>query len=173
MNSIDFYSQLYECLINKFKTEKEFSAEKISASDSSKIICVDKTFLKMHKCAGGVPLGYVTANMQTILIVFCRNWCRNTQRNWESSYLIIPDRTKATFKKIITENIIEGTTVWTDSHKNYDSMPAAGYAHLKLNHSKGKFNGSEGQSSNAIEGTLSLLKKQFKLQQISKPANNY
>ena len=73
----------------------------------------------------------------------------------------------------ITRRVAQGTLVWTDSHKSYDWLPKNGlYLHQKVNHSKGEWVGNHGQSTNAVEGVWSRVKRGLRMAYTRRPVGD-
>ena len=85
----------------------------------------------------------------------------------------IPNREKLTFEREIANRVAQGTLVWTDSHKSYDWLPRGGlYLHPKVNHSFGGWAGRHGQTTNAIEGMWSRVKRGLRMANTRRPIDN-
>ncbi|MDE0094875.1 MAG: IS1595 family transposase [Gammaproteobacteria bacterium] len=62
--------------------------------------------------------------------------------------------------KLARNNVVEGSTVYSDEARAYDSLEANGYGHQKVNHSAKEFvNGMA--STNGIESVWAVLKRGF------------
>ena len=81
------------------------------------------------------------------------------QRDGRTIANTIPDTTAATLRNEITDNIIPGSTIYTDDHGGYRNMNDAGYTHEAVNHSGGEYVRAGGISTNGIESVWAVLKR--------------
>lgn len=70
---------------------------------------------------------------------------------------IILDRTRSTCERFITDTVLEGSSITTDSLKSYNELHLLGYDYTDCNHNRGRF----GQT-NQIEGLWSIIKRHLK-----------
>ena len=75
---------------------------------------------------------------------------------------IVPDRTRATLIPIITEMVVQGTTVWSDTWAPYFTLNQEGYNHSMVNHSK-EFVAPNGVHTQEIESFWGQLKAELKI----------
>ncbi len=86
------------------------------------------------------------------------------QRGGEVVIKMLPNVQQQTIKPIITGTIVPGTQVMTDEYDIYTKLPAWGYGHQTVCHSKGEYARDEDGDGfhevhvNTIEGFWSLLR---------------
>lgn len=86
------------------------------------------------------------------------------QRDGEVVIKMLPDVQQQTIKPLITATITPGTQVMTDEYDIYAKLPAWGYGHQTVCHSKGEYARDEDGDGfceihvNTIEGFWSLLR---------------
>ena len=86
------------------------------------------------------------------------------QRGGQVVIKMLPDVQQQTIKPIITETITPGATVMTDEYDIYNRLPAWGYGHDTVCHSRSEFARDEDGDGfcevhvNTIEGFWSLLR---------------
>ena len=79
---------------------------------------------------------------------------------------MLPDVKQQTIKPLITKTLAAGTTIMTDEYDIYAKLPAWGYSHKPVCHSKGEFARDEDGDGffevpvNTIEGFWSLLRSE-------------
>lgn len=79
------------------------------------------------------------------------------ERKGEIRLAVTEDTKAATLNKVITSNVIPGSTVMTDEYRPYDNVTHWGYKHSRVNHASKQF--AVGQKhTNTIEGAWSHLK---------------
>ena len=71
----------------------------------------------------------------------------------------VADRTANTLVSIIKENILPGTTIYSDCWKAYSPLNSEGFSHLTVNHSVNFVDPETGTHTNTIESTWRALKK--------------
>lgn len=71
---------------------------------------------------------------------------------------IIPDTKIATLQRFVRENVHPGAVVVTDQHAGYVGLEAAGYEHIRINHSVGEYV-RDMAHTNGIESFWALLKR--------------
>jgi len=81
------------------------------------------------------------------------------ERNGKSSSIVVPDTTGLTLQGIIRESVEQNSTICTDEWRSYIGL-GKDYTHLKVKHKIGQFKDGLA-STNAIEGTWSLLKRGY------------
>lgn len=69
------------------------------------------------------------------------------------------DRTHGAIRKFVTENVAEGSNLFTDEHAAYRHL--AGFFHYSVNHSKKEYVRDGFIHTNTLEGAWSLLKRQI------------
>lgn len=75
---------------------------------------------------------------------------------------VVVENTKApTLKKFAKENCNAGATIVTNTHGGYIGLTAAGYDHIKINHSAGEYV-RDMAHTNGIESFWALLKRGYK-----------
>ena len=73
---------------------------------------------------------------------------------------VIPDRTSKSLMPHIRDHIAEGSEVHTDEHKGYNPLDRTkDYDRKAVNHSEEEYVGENGETTNAIEGFFSQLKR--------------
>lgn len=70
---------------------------------------------------------------------------------------VVPDTTRNTLENFVYDNVIQGSTVYTDGWHGYRDL-ALGYNHASVNHADGEY-GRGDVSSNTIENFWSVLKR--------------
>ena len=76
---------------------------------------------------------------------------------------VIKDRTHETLMPIIKENVRSGSEVHTDEFRSYSRLSHdANYTHKTVHHRAKQYVGSEGQTTNTIEGFFMHLKRTIK-----------
>lgn len=71
---------------------------------------------------------------------------------------IIPNTKIATLQRFVRENVCPGSVVVTDQHAGYVGLGAAGYEHIRINHSVGEYV-RDMAHTNGIESFWALLKR--------------
>jgi transposase-like protein len=69
------------------------------------------------------------------------------------------DRTHGAIRKLVTENVAEGSVLITDEHAAYRHL--TGFHHFSVNHSKKEYVRDGFIHTNTLEGAWSLLKRQI------------
>ncbi|CAI2366693.1 unnamed protein product [Moneuplotes crassus] len=80
---------------------------------------------------------------------------RNTK---QARAFIVPDRSKKTLLKFISDNVAEGSTIYTDSWKGYNGL-CENYAHKAINKSERRPSKYGECGTNQIESLWSLIKR--------------
>jgi transposase len=80
------------------------------------------------------------------------------ERDGRVKVTVVPNRKNQTLIPIITQNINVGTMIHTDEYKGYGNLPAHGYGHQSVVHSKFQWKHGDCHTNN-IEGYWSNLKK--------------
>ncbi|MBI1762868.1 MAG: DGQHR domain-containing protein [Acidobacteria bacterium] len=86
------------------------------------------------------------------------------KRDGEVVIKMLPDVQQQPLKPLITATLVPGTQVMTDEYDIYAKLPAWGYSHQTVCHSKGEYARDEGGDGfcevhvNTIEGFWSLLR---------------
>src|SRR5258707_5487623 len=75
-------------------------------------------------------------------------------------FKVIANRKKHQLQQVITENVTEGATVYTDALKSYDRMGERGYVHGVIDHAEAYVDGQV--HTNGLENFWSLLKRGLK-----------
>ena len=110
------------------------------------VVEVDETYVGGYKKGGGlkdkdVVLGMVEKDGEVITKVI----------DSTRMHHMIPE---------ITANIEKGSTLHTDEHRSYQHLGNIGlFTHLQVDHSKKQYKGSQGQTTNTIEGFFAQLKR--------------
>jgi len=81
------------------------------------------------------------------------------ERDGKLSSIVVPDTTGNTLQGIIRESVEQNSTICTDEWRSYIGL-GKDYTHLKVKHKVGQFKDGLA-STNAIEGTWSLLKRGY------------
>ena len=90
--------------------------------------------------------------------------CRETG---DCFLVAVPDRSKKTLLKIISERIKLGTTIISDYWPSYEEIPeieGMHYTHIKVNHSENFVDPKTGACTNLVENMWGRAKKRNKLQ---------
>ena len=83
-------------------------------------------------------------------------------------YFIVPNRNHETLHRIITDNVLNGTTIYTDEWNGYNGLSEKGYNHKTICHkrrfSRFEFEGNVAMrvTTNHIEGMWVELRKALK-----------
>lgn len=59
--------------------------------------------------------------------------CRETK---DTFFKLVSDRTESTLMQVLQDNVIEGTTIYSDQWRGYLNLEAYGYNHSTVNHSE-------------------------------------
>ena len=81
------------------------------------------------------------------------------QRNGEVRAGVIDNVRSGTLHPIVTQNVAEGSTVYTDEHSGYGTLRYF-YDHQRVSHSKGEYVRGKA-STNGIESIWALFKRQY------------
>jgi len=112
-----------------------------------KTVQVDETFI------GGVKKGAQGGKGKAIVLGMLEN-------DGDIMMKVIPNRRGTHLAGNILKNVIEGSQVHTDEAYGYQALEIHGkYDHKTVVHSKKEYVGSEGQTTNSIEGFFSHLKR--------------
>lgn len=74
------------------------------------------------------------------------------RKSYKSFFVEISNRSSEILTQHITNNVLEGSTIITDSWKGYKDLGKYKYKHLKVNHSKNFKDPETGAHTNTIEG---------------------
>ncbi|KCZ77608.1 hypothetical protein H311_01378 [Anncaliia algerae PRA109] len=92
--------------------------------------------------------------------------------NTEKVFFVeIISRDSRTLTNIILENIIQGTTIYTDKWKGYSELNNLGYIHQTVNHSSNFIDPISGANTQLIESTWHDYKKDFRSRGINSKCN--
>lgn len=80
------------------------------------------------------------------------------ERNGRTVAMPVKSTDAATLTQEVSENILPGSTIYTDDHGGYRHMNDAGYAHESVNHSGGEYVRGK-VSTNGIESVWAVLKR--------------
>lgn len=72
---------------------------------------------------------------------------------------VVPDNRQPTLIGAIKSGVTGGTEIHTDELKSYRKLPAHGYEHRRVNHSKGEYATKDGVTINSIESFWAQLKR--------------
>ena len=75
---------------------------------------------------------------------------------------LVQDRSAATLLPIIQKYCLQGSIIYSDKWKAYQSLASLGYVHRTVNHSK-EFTGPDGTTTNNIECQWNSAKRKFKM----------
>ena len=131
-----------------------------------RIVAVDETFFTTKKRSRGGFRGRETAGHATLVLGMIELDLHTRRATGRCLLQVIPNRTKRTLKRLLTQRIVPGSLVFTDALKSYRWMSARDSPPRYVNHKKREFSRVErifgGQeiiiSSNAAEGLFGRLK---------------
>jgi len=83
------------------------------------------------------------------------------ERGGRAKTTAVKERNRDVIFPLIKQNVQAGTTIDTDEFKAYSTLPAEGYEHHTVNHSKYQWKNGEAHT-NSIEGYWSNLKKSIR-----------
>ena len=132
-----------------------------------RIVAVDETFFTTKKRSRGGFRGRETAGHATLVLGMIELDLRTRRATGRCLLQVIPNRTKRTLKRLLTQHIVPGSLVFTGALKSYRWMSAqdSPFVHRYVNHKKREFSPVVrifGQeiiiSSSAAEGLFGRLK---------------
>ena len=88
----------------------------------------------------------------------------------EARYFYVDKRNANTLLPIIQNEILKGSTIFSDEWAAYKGISSLGYNHIKINHSKSYVH--NGAHTNTIEGCWGRLKNKFLRGKRGVPFNN-
>ena len=81
-------------------------------------------------------------------------------QNGEVRAMVVENTKAATLERFVRDNCMTGATVVTDTHGGYIGLEAAGYDHIRVNHSAGEYV-RDMAHTNGIESFWALLKRGY------------
>lgn len=155
---------------------KNFGAEKLGGPPGEYAVILDQTFFTKKKRARGGFGGRTTRGHETVVFGGVELHLPTRRETGRAFLVVIPDMSKRTFQKVITERVHPGSMIWTDSHKSYEWLgrPDSGYFWESINHRRREFARVErgvNVSTNAIEGLFSRMKASFRHLGVKKVAH--
>ena len=118
---------------------------------SGKVVEVDETFI------GGYKKGGQGGGGKTIVLGML-------EEDGEIITRIIPNRRTKSVLTPVANNVLKGSEIHTDELPAYDMLEdiQMNYVHKAVNHSKKQYVGTEGETTNSIEGFFMHLKRTIK-----------
>ena len=142
--------------------------EKLGGPREHYAVCIDETFFTTRKKVRGVGVfGRRRSSHTRIVMAGVELDLRTRTETGRCFAVLIPDRSRRTFERVIRKWVHPGSRIWTDKHRSYSFLGArtSGYQWAAVNHSQGEFARDEdgvNVSTNAVEGFFGRLKKSLR-----------